>query len=404
MATLEELQAQRTRILAEIKRRGGEAKAPGFAKQLAETEQQIRSMRGSTPAQAPGATPTFPDQINTVNEGMQADIKAADLTANKQTQLNNPNVTNPFGSQTVTRDDQGNVTLNQTLHPKQQRVVDAGTRLSEQGLNTAINRLSSNGMSENWNPNLTPRQDADQYGTLKNNFNPNLTQRTLSGDLVADRARIEDQVFANLTRNLERDRSRDRNELEQSLANRGIPIDPNDPQYQRAMQSLDERYDARADQARAQAVTMGGDEYGRSVDIQEGMRTNDFNLQSGTENINTGKVRDRFNLGETLRANDLNEQGTIRSQNFNETMGTSTLGPGARIPEFQPYTPGQWQVNTPTQVATGLAATNQGQQALNLQKQQLQQQAAQAAAANRAIQRIGQTSGGTPTVPPFPVV
>lgn len=59
MATLSELQAQRTRILNEIERRGGKAKAPGFVDQLNAIDAQIRTARGTASAAqpAPAAQP-----------------------------------------------------------------------------------------------------------------------------------------------------------------------------------------------------------------------------------------------------------------------------------------------------------------------------------------------------------
>jgi len=56
--TLEQLQAQRTSILAEIKRRGGAAKAPNYVQRLKEVEAKIREMRASQDQAAADAEPS----------------------------------------------------------------------------------------------------------------------------------------------------------------------------------------------------------------------------------------------------------------------------------------------------------------------------------------------------------
>jgi hypothetical protein len=79
-----------------------------------------------------------------------------------------------------------------------------------------------------------------------------------------ERARIEEEVYGRMTRNLDRDRDRDFEAMEQRMHNRGIPLDPSNPAYQRELQAINERYDtARAD-ARSRAVEMGGGEMSRS--------------------------------------------------------------------------------------------------------------------------------------------
>ena len=71
-ASLEELQAKRKSILAEIARRGGKAKAPGFAKQLADIDGQIHTLRtssGTTTADNTGSGSTGSDNTGSGSTG-----------------------------------------------------------------------------------------------------------------------------------------------------------------------------------------------------------------------------------------------------------------------------------------------------------------------------------------------
>jgi hypothetical protein len=82
-----------------------------------------------------------------------------------------------------------------------------------------------------------------------------------------ERARIEEEVYGRLTRNMDRDRDREFEAMEQRMHNRGIPLDPSNPAYQRELQALNEKYDAAKANARGQAVEMGGGEMSRSFGI-----------------------------------------------------------------------------------------------------------------------------------------
>ena len=190
---------------------------------------------------------------------------------------------------------------------------------------------------------------------------------------------MEDTVFNNITRNFQRDYTRNKDDLEQSLANRGVPIDPTDPQYAKAMQQLNERTDAAKADAMSQATQMGGEELSRSVGI-----------------------------GEQLRANDFSQQYQTHGQQMGDVQSLSTLGPGVRTPNFNPYQAPTWQVTSPTGAYQTIAGVQQGQQQVDNQGHQINAGIAndnkRAAIAQQAANRIGsqgQTTGGAATPPPF---
>jgi hypothetical protein len=160
MASMEQLQAERAQIIAEIQRRGGKAKAPGFAAKLAQIDQQISAMRNAPQAAAPEVPPS----------GAQAPDTFAAI---------DPEYTAPKPKD--------------NLRFLGRKAIDAAT--------------SNLGQTE-----------------LGQAFNPDVMARASQEDIAAQRAAVEEALFKNLTKNLESDKARDAEQLSQSLANRGIPV------------------------------------------------------------------------------------------------------------------------------------------------------------------------------------
>lgn len=135
-------------------------------------------------------------------------------------------------------------------------------------------------------------------------FQAELTDRPLTGDLGADRARIEEEVFGRLSRGMDQDQARAVEGVQQSLMNRGIPYsdDPNS-RYQQEMRDVNERFDMARTDARQRAAEIGGSELERT-----------------------------FGIGEQTRANQMQEQLTPRQINLAETEAISQFGqPGVGL-------------------------------------------------------------------------
>lgn len=311
MADEAALMKQRASILAEIKRRGGDKNAPGFVQQLQNVDAQLRSLRGNAAGSGGiGGSGTIATTFKNQQDIFNAEKSVAGDEARTNLALNNPNVTTPMGGSTTTVNPDGTINVNQYLSPEQQKLYEGGTGITSMAQDLAKGRLSGGQFATDFNPTLTDRPVDVRGGPGE--FNPNLTTRTATGDLVADRARIEDQVYKNLTRNLGRQYKEERDQIEQTLANRGIPLDPNSDLYKKTIRDLDERYDQIRENALTQATQIGGEEYGRSVGIGETMRANDYDIQSGTHGTNMNDWLNRFNAGETARANDYNLGAGIR--------------------------------------------------------------------------------------------
>lgn len=392
MADLAALQAQRASLIQEIQKRGGRGKAPNYEARLADVENQLRAARGpATPGAAGnglgiGGVKIPENPIKNVNTALQADADLALKQAQDNNKLANPNVNGPTGSQTVTTNPDGTTTVDQRLTPDQQAILDKDENLSNMGRELAQERLRGGGfgqafspamagrqgtdpsgaMSQGFNPQMGPRNDYDPNNALSQAFNPQLTARTGTGDLVADRARIEDQVFASLTKNNDRTFGKEREELDQYMANRGIPRDPNDPQYKEAVRQFNERKDNATLDARTRATQLGGEEYSRSFGIGETARGNDYNQAMGTAQFGLGQQSQRFGQGEQIRSTDygqglstrqqqqgeqaqrfgqqeqtrstdFNQGLAARQQNYSEIAGLSGFGTGVQQPNFQPY-------------------------------------------------------------------
>lgn len=224
------------------------------------------------------------------------------------------------GSQLVTKDDKGNVLVEKKLGEGQQGIYDAGNQLSQGGLNTANTLLNS--------------------GNFSAGYNPELTARTTTGDINQDRARIEDEVFARYTKDLDQNYDRDRQRLEAELRSRGVPLTPESVQYQRSMEELDKRYDNQRADARQRAVEVGGNEFSRS-----------------------------FGIGEQLRGNELNEQSQIRTQQVGEIGAFAGIGPGMKEDSFNPYDPYKLDLPDPTEIQAVKQDIKQGADTVDINKQ-----------------------------------
>lgn len=131
----------------------------------------------------------------------------------------------------------------------------------------------------------------DQLPSYAEPWSPqNIPQAPNPTDFLGDRARIEDELFSRLTKNTERDYLREKERMEQTLSNRGIPLNPADPQYRENMQYLDEKYNGIRSDARSQAVQMGGQEFQRYMDTGRGLSNDAFNRQLGTRQQQFGEL------------------------------------------------------------------------------------------------------------------
>lgn len=174
------------------------------------------------------------------NETLRKRVKqneaVANRQANRQIQLLNPNYNTTTGSSTTTINADGSVSVNNQLSPEQQAIYDRGVAMTQAGQGVAADMLKG--------------------------YQP----FSMTGG-AEDRARIEDEMYRRLTKNFEQDMAKERRDLEQTLYNRGIPLDPTNPQYQQHMKAFDDKWSAAKESARGQAVQMAGQEMTNSFNM-----------------------------------------------------------------------------------------------------------------------------------------
>lgn len=343
MATTQERKAENQKLIAKLKTM--QAGSPEYQRTLTRINYNRKQMGIKDPYKPAGApaqdapvnnTPAPVDQgdqysgtspidkkeaakIDTTQGAIAADKEIADLIANQNVQLGTAGKqVNPFGTQEISRDPvTGQITQTQTLSKEQQDILDKSQGLTQSGLGMAQNVL--------------------QGSNLGQAFNPQLAARTSSGDMLTDRARIENEVFGRLTRGMDEEKNRERSQLEQSLFNRGIPV--GSQLFNQQMSEFDKRYDTRAADARAQAAELGGAEWGRS-----------------------------FGINEQLIANQLNQAQSVQNQNLQNVGALSQFGSGLQLPQFQGYQGTTYSQPGAVETWATIQGVKQNQQQINQQK------------------------------------
>lgn len=193
-----------------------------------------------------------------------ADVAAENDESAAQIKYQNPNVTNPLGTSNTTVNDDGTVSVDQSLSENQKAILETGEGLTQSGMNQAGQLLSG----------------YQKFGYDSGN---------------SGRERIEDAVYSRLTKNMDRDRGRELEAAKQSLHNRGIQFsdDPNS-RYQQELGAINERYDSQRLDAMNQAVMTGGSEMQRDYSIQSGVHQQGMNDLSSLTNAGTGLMMPNF--------------------------------------------------------------------------------------------------------------
>ncbi len=125
------------------------------------------------------------------------------------TQTTSATQKNPYGTSTTTTDENGNVTTEEKLTPEQQALLD-----KDQALAGAAKDLAGQQLGQG------------DFGT---NFVPKTSERTSGADLEADRARIEEALYAKMTRDIDSKEKMDVEQRGQDILDEGIPFS-NDPE------------------------------------------------------------------------------------------------------------------------------------------------------------------------------
>lgn len=208
-----------------------------------------------------GKAPIKGKDLTTAQGAIQGQFATNLATTQNDIAMNRPGEeSNPYGNQTYSYDENGNLVKKSQLSDPMQQRFDAGQTREMNLLNQQNQAISQFG----------------QQGALNYDGLP-----SLANDFSQDRNRIEDSVYNRFDRRMGDRFSQQQEELQQQLANRGIPM--GSERYNEEMNRFNQsKNDAYLD-AKSQAVQMGGAEQqnmfnmnltGRQQGINE--RTNQF--------------------------------------------------------------------------------------------------------------------------------
>jgi hypothetical protein len=331
------LQAERTRYLNEIQRRGGAANAPGFARKLSDVEGRLRAGR-RTGGPQPGGVGASPSGDLPIPGGPGGNYQPPGEGPLPQGPVGLP----PAGSPPP-------------MAPPPQKApplyVDQGGGFKPRGYQAEPSPDSPQfaGGEDPFSPQAAgpiaaSSQNADlatrsrQFAGRMLDDPSQLTKRALSGDVLADRQRIEDQTYSSLTKDVDQSEKSALNQKEQELHNKGIQFnaDPNS-RYQQELKAIRTAFAGSRMDARTQAIQLGGQEYQRSFDIGEQSVANRLNELNTFSNL--GEAGRQFDVatGEGSRQFD-NTLGNERSQfnrNYNRQNFESDREYGQRNFEFR---------------------------------------------------------------------
>lgn len=255
-----------------------------------------------------------------------AEQAAAHNIAQQNLRYGNQQFSGLYGQQNWKYDQYGNPVVEQTRTPEQQRLYETDVALSQMGREYA--------------------QGALQSFASRGPFDAQLSDRPLPAQLDEARSRMEGEAYTRLTRDLDQQQALELDQLQQQLANQGI--DQSNPLYRRELDDFHKRYQRARDEARQNAVAIGGQELERT-----------------------------FGVGETRRANELREQLTQRGQQVQELGAFSQFGTGAREQQFQPFQGSQYAPRTPLEILMAKEGQRQAKEGESIARGQLglQQQA-----------------------------
>jgi len=191
--------------------------------------------------------------------------------------------TNPYGTSTTRLDENGNIITDQRLSDNQQIIQDKDEALARTAKELAAGQLEGGGFEDN--------------------FVPETSERISGEDLEADRQRIEDALYAKMTRDIDNKEKAELEQVQQDILDEGIPFS-NDPQsqYQQRLRSATSRYDTARENARQTAIEQGGQEYQRNFGINEQRIANEYSQAMGTHQQQLSDINNLSQLGAQVQA------------------------------------------------------------------------------------------------------
>lgn len=205
--------------------------------------------------------------------------------------LNRPDEVTPFGSSTYTRDPlTGKTTRSTTLSQGQQQINNLQEDLDIRNLQGA-----------GWMRNQVSDAFRDPYSLAGIQAMPG------QGDLLGERQRVEDQIYNNFQRRMTPEFDRQKQALQQQMADMGIPM--GSARYTQAMGDLARQQSDASLNAQTQATQLGGTE-----------------------------MSNNFNMGLQGRQQAIGEYEAARNAPLNEMNALQNSVRGVMQPNYTPFT------------------------------------------------------------------
>lgn len=237
--------------------------------------------------------PPAPDYIGAANAQGSQNLKAAIATGI----MNNPNVTNPYGSQTVTweyeKDKNGKViraipTINQELSPEQQALYEQGLVAKGNLANTLTDLTGGLNLGQvdfSGAPTVGDLNAPNaRYFNAKGLNAPNQGEVPEFGSLDSSEKYRQDVIDAMMSR-VETDTAKQRSQKNSELIAAGLR--PGTKAYEDAMDQIGRQYN----DAQQQAILAGGSEATRSLGMDQAA------IQQEIQNYLTGVQSDQAYFG-----------------------------------------------------------------------------------------------------------
>ena len=246
------------------------AKMGGRSRTPAKTSSTSTSTRVKAPAQVlPGNFDlSKPTNIVDAQEAINQGTFDANLNANRVNQQSD------FGTLQYTKNADGTYTANNKASGANAEILQNGQAGAAMGSRMAGSILS---------------------GSYIKPFSLDQVQTQRFGDYNQERSRIEDATYNRLTRGLEDNYKQGLEDKKQELYNRGIPI--GSAAYNNEMNRFENQYNNQRQDARAQAVAMGGDQTQQAYNIQSGNRANEIGELQGQSQFGVNLAQQLYGVG-----------------------------------------------------------------------------------------------------------
>lgn len=266
-----------------------------------------------------GSSPPPPDYAGAARAQGAANVD----TARIEGKMNNPNITNPYGQQTVTwNGDQPNVT--QTLVPAQQNLLDSQNRISQNLANVGEAGLNRVGSALD-TPFNTSGLNPIQTGSGTNAP----IQSQLNIDQQA-RQHAEDSAYQAATSRLDPQWNQAGAQQETQLRNQGLV--PGGEAYDNAMRVFTQGKNDAYQQAQSNAVNQGLTN--QQAQFNMGLNQGQFANSAAGQQFSQGLANAQF--GNQATQQQIQQQAYLRSLPLNELNALRT-GSQVQNPTFQQY-------------------------------------------------------------------